>query len=88
MWGSNNLPLLKQEKNERSRRKNIKARSIVDTDEEILAPVDFIMRGGRKERIDVSEDTFDRKFLNQAVIFVKLLPFSGKVSDLKLDICW
>lgn len=59
----------------------------MDTDEEILTPVNFVMRGGKKERIDVSEGTFDRKFLNQAVIFVKLFPFSGKVSDLKLDIC-
>ena len=60
----------------------------MDTDEEILTPVNFVMRGGKKERIDVSEGTFDRKFLNQAVIFVKLFPFSGKVADLKLDICW
>ena len=60
----------------------------MDTDEEILTPDNFIMRGGGKERIDVSVGTFDRTFLNQVVIFVKLFPFSGKVADLKLNICW
>lgn len=63
---------------EKGRRKNIKAKLIVDVDEEVLALFNFVTKVGKKI-IDVLEGILDRKFLNQAVVFTKLFLFSGKV---------
>ena len=38
-----------------------------------------------KKRIDVLGGTFDRKFLNEAVIFTKVLPSSGKVFEFEKE---
>ena len=63
---------------EKGRRKNIKAKLIVDVDEEVLALFNFVTKVGEKIT-DVLEGILDRKFLNQAVVFTKLFLFSGKV---------
>ena len=52
----------------------------------ILALVNLIKKTKKKKRIERLELTFDRKFLNQAVIFSKLFPFSEKVLDLKREL--
>ena len=52
----------------------------------ILAVVNLINKPAKKKRIESLELTFDRKFLNQAVIFSKLFPFPEKVLDLKREL--
>ena len=52
----------------------------------ILALVNLINKPAKKKRIERLELTFDRKFLNQAVIVSKLFPFSEKVLDLKREL--
>ena len=52
----------------------------------ILALVNLINKPAKKKRIERLELTFDRKFLNQAVIFSKLFPFPEKVLDLKREL--
>ena len=80
------ISFLNRKEKERRRTKNIKAKLVADIDEETLASCQICYEGGEEERIHVLDGTFNRKFLDQSVIFTKLFLLSRKVSDLKMGI--